>query len=57
MLVIPMFFSNTYKVKNVSQNTKVYYRKYNFRATYFEGLLSHLQALKKQIQSSKKYAL
>jgi len=51
-LVIPMCFSNTYKVQNISQNTKIYYTKYNSRATCFDSLLSHLQGLKKQIQSN-----
>ena len=44
-----MCFSNTYKVQNISQNTIIYYIKYISRATCFDSLLNHLQALKEQI--------
>jgi len=35
-LAIPMCLTNTYKVQNISQNPKVYYIKYNIRATCFD---------------------
>ena len=52
MSVIVMHFSKTRKVQNISKNTAFYYIKYNFRATCFDSLLSHLQALKEQNQGN-----